>query len=187
MCSFLSVSSSFFMTIGALSPNQAIAQIVAPISVVLFLLYGGFYVNTASVPVYYIWIQYISFFRYGYQVFVITGSAEGRPYICLCFARVLSVFCVRFWLLTNSKIWISAAMPPPPAPLSMRTQWYHYVFSLAILVHHCECAPLNEVYLFRLIPRQRERVFRRYTLLHTMNFLLFLLDRNDLADTPAYA
>lgn len=68
LITFMAVAASVFMLIGALAPNIQVAQILAPIFTVLFLLFGGFYVNNNSVPVYYRWIQYISYFRYGYQI-----------------------------------------------------------------------------------------------------------------------
>lgn len=42
------VASSMFMTIGAASPNAIVAQIFSPVVTVLFMLFGGFYVNTVS-------------------------------------------------------------------------------------------------------------------------------------------
>lgn len=43
--SFFVVAGSLFMLIGSLAPNIAVAQIVSPLVVVLFMLFGGFYVN----------------------------------------------------------------------------------------------------------------------------------------------
>jgi ATP-binding cassette subfamily G (WHITE) protein 2 len=62
------VSSSLFINIGAISPTQQIATIMAPIIVVLFLLFGGFYLNLDSFPVYYRWFGYLSFFRYAFEI-----------------------------------------------------------------------------------------------------------------------
>ena len=42
---FAAVSGSMFLAIGAVSPNTTVAQILSPVLTVLFLLFGGFYVN----------------------------------------------------------------------------------------------------------------------------------------------
>ena len=56
------------MCIGSFSPNIMIAQILSPLITVLFMLFGGFYVNTDNIPVYYIWLYYLSFFNYSFQI-----------------------------------------------------------------------------------------------------------------------
>lgn len=48
-----------------------VANIVAPITLVLLMLFGGFFINSANVPVYLIWLQYLSFFKYAFEALVI--------------------------------------------------------------------------------------------------------------------
>ena len=48
----LLVAGSLFMCIGAFSPNVQIAQIFSPLITVLFMLFGGFYVNVVSIFLY---------------------------------------------------------------------------------------------------------------------------------------
>jgi len=67
---FAAVAGSLFLTIGSFSPNMVVAQILAPLVVVLFLLFGGFYVNNNTIPVWYRWIKYVSFFNWGYAILV---------------------------------------------------------------------------------------------------------------------
>jgi len=61
------VSGSLFMFLGSLSPSAVLAQILCPLTIVLFMLFGGFYVNVDNIPVYYYPVYYLSFFNYGFQ------------------------------------------------------------------------------------------------------------------------
>eukprot|EP01095_Lingulamoeba_sp_RSL-Kostka_P006417 TRINITY_DN200_c0_g1_i1.p1 TRINITY_DN200_c0_g1~~TRINITY_DN200_c0_g1_i1.p1 ORF type:complete len:184 (+),score=31.49 TRINITY_DN200_c0_g1_i1:154-705(+) len=65
---FAATAQSVFLVIGALSPNAVFAQVLAPVVTVLFLLFGGFYVNNNNIPWYYSWIHYLSFFKYGFNI-----------------------------------------------------------------------------------------------------------------------
>jgi len=79
---FTATATSLYALIGAASPNAAVAQIIAPLTIVLFFLFAGFYVNANNIPDYYIWLYYISFFRYGYQNLVsneFTGMVMCEP------------------------------------------------------------------------------------------------------------
>jgi hypothetical protein len=62
------VASSLYVAIGAASPNQQVATIISPIVTVIYLLFGGFYLNQRSFPPYYIWAKYISLFRYSFEI-----------------------------------------------------------------------------------------------------------------------
>jgi hypothetical protein len=57
-------ATSLFVLCGALAPNPQLALILAPISIVLFMLFGGFFISLSTIPVWYSWFGYISFFRY---------------------------------------------------------------------------------------------------------------------------
>jgi ATP-binding cassette, subfamily G (WHITE), member 2 len=48
LVTFAACAGSLFLTIGSLSPNVAIAQIFSPLAIVLFMLFGGFYVNVVG-------------------------------------------------------------------------------------------------------------------------------------------
>eukprot|EP01126_Amoeba_proteus_P027057 TRINITY_DN2681_c0_g1_i9.p1 TRINITY_DN2681_c0_g1~~TRINITY_DN2681_c0_g1_i9.p1 ORF type:complete len:518 (-),score=101.00 TRINITY_DN2681_c0_g1_i9:59-1612(-) len=73
--------SSLFVFIGAVSPNMQIAQILAPISLVLFMLFGGFFLNLSSIPVYWVWMKQISFFKYTYEILV-KNELSGLEFQC---------------------------------------------------------------------------------------------------------
>ena len=40
---------------------------MAPLVIVILLLFGGFYINTSNIPVYFIWIEYFSYFKYAFS------------------------------------------------------------------------------------------------------------------------
>ena len=51
--------------ISALSPSVETANAIAPPLLVPLLLFGGFFLQSDTIPVYFIWIKYISWFHYG--------------------------------------------------------------------------------------------------------------------------
>eukprot|EP01121_Diplochlamys_sp_Union-15-3_P009968 TRINITY_DN274_c0_g1_i2.p1 TRINITY_DN274_c0_g1~~TRINITY_DN274_c0_g1_i2.p1 ORF type:complete len:571 (+),score=60.37 TRINITY_DN274_c0_g1_i2:290-2002(+) len=81
MVVFVITASSLFLVIATVSPNQVVATIIAPILLVLLLLFGGFYVNAENIPVYYKWIYYISPFRYGYEI-LMKNEFTGLKFTC---------------------------------------------------------------------------------------------------------
>jgi len=78
---FALVAGSLYLLIGTLSPNMVIATIISPIITVLFLMFGGFYINIDNIPIYYKWIYYISFFRYSYEA-LLANEFRGLQFAC---------------------------------------------------------------------------------------------------------
>lgn len=72
---------SLFVTVGAVSPNPAIALILAPIFIVLFFLFGGFFIVSENIPVYYQWFGYLSFFRYTTRI-LLENEFSGATFAC---------------------------------------------------------------------------------------------------------
>lgn len=81
MVVFVAVAASLYLALGCASPSLEVANILAPITTVLFLLFGGFYVNSNNIPIYYQWIHYISFFKYGYEILV-KNEFTGLTFTC---------------------------------------------------------------------------------------------------------
>ncbi len=48
-------------------PSVDVALAVAPVVILPFLLFGGLFVNTASIPDWLAWAEYISWFRYAFN------------------------------------------------------------------------------------------------------------------------
>lgn len=44
---------------------------IGPPLIIPFLLFGGFFLNSGSVPVYFTWLSYLSWFRYGNEALLI--------------------------------------------------------------------------------------------------------------------
>lgn len=66
--------------IGSVSPSYPIAASVAGPLLTLLSLTGGLYANVGSLPVYISWIQYLSWFRYGFELFAINQWEEVNNY-----------------------------------------------------------------------------------------------------------
>ena len=65
------VAASMGVFLGSAFPNAEVAVSLAPMAIIPLMLFGGFYVNLSTAPVWISWIQYISVFKWGYQPLVI--------------------------------------------------------------------------------------------------------------------
>lgn len=52
---------------------------IGPPLIIPFLLFGGFFLNSGSVPVYFKWLSYLSWFRYGNEALLINQWADVGP------------------------------------------------------------------------------------------------------------
>eukprot|EP01103_Thecamoeba_quadrilineata_P010903 TRINITY_DN2481_c0_g1_i2.p1 TRINITY_DN2481_c0_g1~~TRINITY_DN2481_c0_g1_i2.p1 ORF type:complete len:542 (+),score=70.89 TRINITY_DN2481_c0_g1_i2:28-1653(+) len=59
---YVITAASVMIAIGTASPSLEIATILAPIAIIIFLVFGGFYLNNNSIPKYYVWCDFISLF-----------------------------------------------------------------------------------------------------------------------------
>ncbi|XP_044261652.1 protein white isoform X2 [Tribolium madens] len=59
------VAISFGYLISCVSRSVSMALSIGPPLVIPFLLFGGFFLNVSSIPVYFKWLSYLSWFRYG--------------------------------------------------------------------------------------------------------------------------
>ncbi|KAJ3643839.1 hypothetical protein Zmor_026525 [Zophobas morio] len=59
------VATSFGYMISCASPSITVALSVGPSLIIPFMLFGGFFLNISSIPVYLQWVSYLSWFRYG--------------------------------------------------------------------------------------------------------------------------
>ncbi|KAK0406636.1 hypothetical protein QR680_018701 [Steinernema hermaphroditum] len=64
-------ASAFGVMLSAVSPSYPIAVSVAGPMLTLLSLTGGLYANVGELPSYISWIQYMSWFRYGFEGFII--------------------------------------------------------------------------------------------------------------------
>ncbi|KAF5834484.1 hypothetical protein DUNSADRAFT_8809 [Dunaliella salina] len=71
-------SASMCMAIGAATPSNSVANMLASLIMMLLLLFGGFLLNKQRVPVYCRWIAKLSFFNYAYEALAV-NEFHGFP------------------------------------------------------------------------------------------------------------
>ncbi|CAH0555331.1 unnamed protein product [Brassicogethes aeneus] len=65
------VSTSFGYLISCAASSVSMALSIGPPLIIPFLLFGGFFLNINSIPVYFTWISYLSWFKYGNEALLI--------------------------------------------------------------------------------------------------------------------
>lgn len=70
------VSTSFGYFISCSSSSISMALSVGPPIIIPFLLFGGYFLNAGSVPKYFEWLSYLSWFRYGNEGLLINQWAD---------------------------------------------------------------------------------------------------------------
>ncbi|CAG0879456.1 unnamed protein product [Darwinula stevensoni] len=65
------VSTAFGYMISCVTRSIGLALTVGPPILVPYMLFGGFFINNNSIPVYFIWLKYISWFYYGNEALMI--------------------------------------------------------------------------------------------------------------------
>ncbi|KAG8037763.1 hypothetical protein G9C98_005974 [Cotesia typhae] len=76
------VATSFGYFISCVSMNISMALSIGPPVIIPFLLFGGFFLNTASVPSYFEWFSFLSWFRYGNEALLINQWSEVETIAC---------------------------------------------------------------------------------------------------------
>jgi ATP-binding cassette, subfamily G (WHITE), eye pigment precursor transporter len=76
------VSTSFGYLISCASSSISMALSVGPPVIIPFLIFGGFFLNSGSVPDYFKWLSYLSWFRYGNEALTINQWAGVTDIIC---------------------------------------------------------------------------------------------------------
>lgn len=69
-------ATSFGYMISCASKTTTMALALGPPIIIPFLLFGGFFLNSASVPFYFEWLSYLSWFRYGNEALLINQWAS---------------------------------------------------------------------------------------------------------------
>nr|BBC77943.1 ABC transporter White [Thermobia domestica] len=65
------VATSCGYLISCVSSSVTMALSIGPPVIIPFLLFGGFFLNTGSIPVYFTWLSYLSWFKYGNEALII--------------------------------------------------------------------------------------------------------------------
>lgn len=64
--------------ISCVSSSVSMALSIGPPVIIPFLLFGGFFLNTGSVPEYFKWLSYLSWFRYGNEALLVNQWASVK-------------------------------------------------------------------------------------------------------------
>lgn len=78
------MATSFGYLISCASSNVSMALSVGPPVIIPFLIFGGFFLNSASVPTYFLWLSYMSWFRYGNEALLINQWEDVEAGQILC-------------------------------------------------------------------------------------------------------
>ena len=111
----VAVSWGMFLSSSAKSVEQA--QAFAPLIVIVFLLFGGFYANPDNIPTAIRWLSEVSFFKWGFKAMAI------NEYETLVFVNAQGVACTERTLLPN----ISAANASQARPATSPRPCTHRV------------------------------------------------------------
>lgn len=76
------VSTSFGYLISCASSSISMALSIGPPVIIPFLIFGGFFLNSGSVPAYFEWLSYLSWFRYGNEALLINQWTGVTDIIC---------------------------------------------------------------------------------------------------------
>lgn len=76
------VSTSFGYLISCASSSISMALSVGPPVIIPFLIFGGFFLNSGSVPAYFEWLSYLSWFRYGNEALLVNQWTGVTNIIC---------------------------------------------------------------------------------------------------------
>ncbi|XP_049807634.1 protein white-like [Schistocerca nitens] len=76
------VATSFGYLISCISSSVSMALSIGPPVVIPFLLFGGFFLNSASVPSYFEWLSYLSWFKYGNEALLINQWSGVEEISC---------------------------------------------------------------------------------------------------------
>lgn len=69
--------------ISSISPSPQIANAIGPPIFIILLLYGGFYINSSSLPIGSEWVKYLSLVYWGFQVSAFTCNLIKNCLFCV--------------------------------------------------------------------------------------------------------
>ncbi|KAK7111238.1 protein white-like [Littorina saxatilis] len=76
------VAVSFGLIISTLAGDVNIALAIAPPILIPFMMFGGFFLNNDSVPVYFIWLKYLSWFKYANELLTVNQWEDVTSIDC---------------------------------------------------------------------------------------------------------
>ncbi|XP_078378566.1 protein white-like isoform X2 [Oculina patagonica] len=76
------VAVSFGYIISTIAPTIPAATSLGPPLMLPLLIFGGFFLKNTTVPVYFVWLKYISWFMYGFEALIINQWKDFGPIDC---------------------------------------------------------------------------------------------------------
>lgn len=76
------VAVSFGYIVSTIAPTITAATSLGPPLMLPLLIFGGFFLKTTTVPVYFVWLKYISWFMYGFEALIINQWKDYSPISC---------------------------------------------------------------------------------------------------------
>lgn len=73
---------SYGYLLSCLSSNLNLVLALAPMLLVPLMLFGGLFLNSGSIPVYFVWLRYISWFSYSNEILVVNQWRDVRNITC---------------------------------------------------------------------------------------------------------
>jgi ABC-type multidrug transport system permease subunit len=102
------------VAVSAGAKNEKVALAIAPAITVILILFGGFYVNEATIPVWLRWIKYLSHLYWGFMGLTINNFAGRSGWKCPPVAIELNPNCelegdeiVRQFGFDPSQLWLA--------------------------------------------------------------------------------
>eukprot|EP01032_Pedospumella_encystans_P007850 gene7850-9359_t len=92
LTTFTAMSIGFLVS--AASPSRLVANAVGPPILIILLLFGGFYINSDSLPVGSEWVRYLSLMYWGFQALVV-NEFRGESFECDSSFEASSLGCIR--------------------------------------------------------------------------------------------
>ena len=68
------------------------------------MIFGGFFIRSTSIPVYFIWLKYISPFKYGFEILII-NEMSGLTLTCKT-SELINGFCP----VTNGSLYVASIL-----------------------------------------------------------------------------
>jgi len=81
-CLTVATCVGFAQFVAVMSPTAEIANTIVGVSLSIFSLFAGFIIPRKSIPWYWIWLHYISFFSYPLQALSINEMDGNKPFSC---------------------------------------------------------------------------------------------------------
>ncbi|XP_078378564.1 protein white-like isoform X2 [Oculina patagonica] len=76
------VAVSFGYIVSTIAPTITAATSLGPPLMLPLLIFGGFFLKNTTVPVYFVWLKYISWFMYGFEALIINQWKDFGPIDC---------------------------------------------------------------------------------------------------------